>query len=165
MQELVGHALGTQAWNGHLPVTRARLTSILERVVHGAAQFTLAERVLVTACEFWALAMAGELHTQSEKTIMGKLRFAAMVYESIGADGVASALATAHGDLARMQAKLQRKQRLQQLEAELLGAAQAMDALLARFAQQLDADDKETLRVPVQRDRKKASTQGTTLKW
>jgi hypothetical protein len=131
----------TRAWRGHMPATRARLAGILERTTQGGAQFTLAERVLVTACEFWALVMAGELHTQTELRAMGKLRFAAMVYDSLGADGVAGALRVAHGDLARLQTRLQRKRRLQMLEARLMISAQPVDTLLARFAEQLGAGD------------------------
>jgi len=127
-----------------MPATRARLASILERVVQGDARFTLAERVLVTACEFWALAMAGELHSQTELRAIGKLRFASTVYEAIGADGVADELRIAHGDLARLQTRLQRKSRLRV-------SAEPVDQLLAQLAENLGRDgsmNKERIRAP-----------------
>ena len=134
-----------------MPATRARLASILERVVQGDARFTLAERVLVTACEFWALAMAGELHSQTELRAIGKLRFASTVYEAIGADGVADELRIAHGDLARLQTRLQRKSRLKLLEARLRVSAEPVDQLLAQLAENLGRDgsmNRERIRAP-----------------
>jgi hypothetical protein len=131
---------GAKSWTGHMPATRARLTSILERVVQGDARFTLAERVLVTACEFWALAMAGELHSQTELRAVGKLRFASTVYDAIGAGGVADELRIAHGDLSRLQTRLQRKSRLKLLEARLRVSAEPVDRLLAHLAENLEHD-------------------------
>jgi hypothetical protein len=131
---------GATSWTGHMPATRARLTSILERVVQGDARFTLAERVLVTACEFWALAMAGELHSQTELRAIGKLRFASTVYDAIGARCVADELRIAHGDMARLQTRLQRKSRLKLLEARLRVSAEPVDKLLAHLADSLGHD-------------------------
>jgi hypothetical protein len=125
-------------WPGHLPATRARLIAILERVVQGQSECTLAERVLVAACEFWSLAMAGELHLQTDLRAMGKLRFAAMVYDAIGAEEVASALRTAHVEMSCVPAGAQRRQRMQVLEENLQRHAPAVDALLAKYAERLD---------------------------
>jgi hypothetical protein len=125
-------------WTGHLPATRSRLIAILERVVEGKTECTLAERVLVAACEFWSLAMASDLHRQTDLRAMGKLRFAAMVYDAIGADEVAAALRTAHVDMSCVPAGSQRRQRLQLLEGYLQQRAVSVDALLATYAQRLD---------------------------
>jgi hypothetical protein len=128
-------------WSGHRPGTRTRLTSILERVVRGDSDFTLQERVFVTACEFWVLAMGRELHALTDPKAVGKLRFAALVYGAIGAAGVAGALQAAHGDLVHLPTRVQRQKRLRLLEERLLLSADPVDALLARFEEQLETDD------------------------
>jgi hypothetical protein len=130
-----------RAWSGHLPGTRTRLTSILERVMRGHSDFTLQERVFVTACEFWVLAMGRELHELTDPRAVARLRFAAMVYDAIGAAGVAGALHAAHGDLVHLPTRVQRQKRLKLLEERLLLSADPVDTLLARFEEQLEVDD------------------------
>jgi hypothetical protein len=128
-----------QRWPGHLPVTRACLTMILERVVLGDAEFTLGERALVTSCEFWALTMAGELHSHTDARALRMIRYAGMVFDSIGVVGVASVLKAAHPDLIGTQSQLRRRKRLKMLEAELWQTTEPVDELLARFAEQLNS--------------------------
>jgi len=41
-------------WNGHALVTRTKLLGILERAAGGSDDFSISERALFTACEFWA---------------------------------------------------------------------------------------------------------------
>ena len=41
-------------WRGHLPITCEMLLPILERAAAGANDFSRAERILYTTCEFWA---------------------------------------------------------------------------------------------------------------
>jgi hypothetical protein len=133
--------LRATAWIGHSPGTSARLTTILERVVQGSNDFTLQERIFVTACEFWVLAMHRELHARTELKAIGKLRFASRVFDAIGAAGVAGALQSAHSDLAHPQSRALRQRRLKLLEDRLLLSADPVDALLARFAENLAASD------------------------
>ena len=46
------------AWRGHLPITSRMLLRILSKAAAGKSEFSRAERILYTACEFWAAAAA-----------------------------------------------------------------------------------------------------------
>jgi hypothetical protein len=130
-------SVGENDLSGHLPATRARLSAILERVGRGNNEFTLAERVFVAACEFWVLAMGRELHALTNLRAIGKLRFAAMVFEAIGAVGVAGALQAAHIDMVQLKTQAQRRGRLMLLEERLLLSREPVDILLAHLADNL----------------------------
>jgi hypothetical protein len=130
-------SVGPNAHSGHLPATQARLYAILARVAQGRNDFTLAERVFVAACEFWVLAMGRELHALTNLRAIGKLRFAAMVYDAIGAVGVAGALQAAQGDLIQLKTQAQRRGRLMLLEEWLLLSREPVDTLLAQLADNL----------------------------
>jgi hypothetical protein len=126
-----------QAWGGHLPETRRKLLAILERVVRGDSHFTLAERGLVTACEFWALAMAGDLHRSTGSRAISRLRFISTIYAAMGAASVAAELRDAHRFLTRAHTLQQRRMRFRSLENSLRDTTDAVDALIAQFARDL----------------------------
>jgi len=126
---------GATVWSAHLPATRARLSMILERAMHGERDFTIGERMLVFACEYWVLAMGRGLHRHTDHAATAKLRCAAIVFEAIGANDVAAALTAAHEDL--LYPHTARQRRLKLLEYQLRVSADLVDALLAQFADNL----------------------------
>jgi hypothetical protein len=127
-------AAGSPSWGGHLPATQLKLLAILERVVCGDANFTLAERGLVTACEFWALAMAGDLHRSTGARAISRLRYLSTIYAALGAVSVAKDLRDAHRMLVRARTLQQRRIRFRALEDSLRGNQDSVDVLIARFA-------------------------------
>jgi hypothetical protein len=134
-----GRGFPGSSWTGHKVGTRAGVITIFERAIRTGRRFTLAERALMTACEFWVLAMSRELHTRTSPGAIAMLRFVALAYDSIGAAGVAETLLDAHRDLMAIQYAANRRQRLIQLEDQLLLSSNAVDALLERVATELAA--------------------------
>jgi hypothetical protein len=141
------------SWNGHRVDTRAGLITIFQCAMRTGRQFTLPQRALMTACKFWVLAMRRELHLRTSPRAIAALEFAGIAYDSIGVPGVAEALRDAHRDLIVIQRTANRRQRLTQLEDQLLLSANAVDTLLERVATELAATD-----VVTEADRDRSAT-------
>ncbi len=121
-------------WAGHLPITRARLFSILEAAAMGRRDFSLAERALCTTCEFWAAVAARRLGWYLGPPTADRLRLVGTVLEAIGSPETARTLHEARIDLAAALTPRQRRLCVRLLEERLLESPDPMDALIARFA-------------------------------
>jgi hypothetical protein len=64
------------SWYGHLPVTSIALFSILSRLATDDCDFSRDERVLFTACEYWAAVSATDLRSHLGRRPAGRLRAA-----------------------------------------------------------------------------------------
>jgi hypothetical protein len=135
------------AWPGHRPITRTRMLGILERAVAGRNDFSLDERALCTACEFWASVAAGVLCAHLRTNAVDRLRSAAVVYSAIGASHFARLLDNALADLCYVQTSRERQLRLKLLEQQLRESTDRVDQLLAQFAETVSSPGASEARV------------------
>jgi hypothetical protein len=124
-------------WNGHALVTRTKLLGTLERAAAGSDDFSISERALYTACEFWAAVESRGLQDYLGTDAGHQLRYASIVYTAIGAHDVALALEQALAALADVGSEQLRLQCIRELQSRLLQSADPIDNLIARFAQRL----------------------------
>jgi hypothetical protein len=80
------------AWDGHQPDTSAALLDVITTATSGSAKVTRSDRVLFTACEFWASARNAALHSQLKDDALGQLRAAETAFTVIGLTKAASIL-------------------------------------------------------------------------
>lgn len=79
-------------WDGHQPDTSAALLDVITTATTGAAKVTRSDRVLFTACEFWASARNSALLSQLGDDPLGQLRAAETAFTVIGLTKAASIL-------------------------------------------------------------------------
>lgn len=119
-------------WRGHFPITHFVLRALLnKRNGADAADFSRAETVLLTACQFWAAAAMRQLPDYLGSNPVPKLLVAFEAFSEIGAVRVASALRVAVG--AHSGTGPLRENALD-LEARVLDTEDAIDRLIAQFA-------------------------------
>lgn len=124
-------------WKGHLPMASASLPSILERAARGGSQFSLAERALFMACEFWNAIAARRLATHLGGGAIDTLRYMNIIYSGIGAPQVASAVSAAVRELEGVSSAQGRLRCLTALQERLLRIKEPVDHLIARLADSL----------------------------
>jgi hypothetical protein len=71
-------------WSGHERDTTAMLLDVLTTATTGSAKISRANRVLFTACEFWAAARNGSLLDQLRENTLVQLRAAEAAFTVIG---------------------------------------------------------------------------------
>src|SRR5580765_2513261 len=71
-------------WTGHEHDTSAMLLDVLTTATSGSAKISRANRVLFTACEFWAAARNGTLIEQLRREPLKQLRAAEAAFTVIG---------------------------------------------------------------------------------
>lgn len=108
--------------------------SILSRAALGASHFTVAERGLFVACEFWAAVKARTLSSHLGANALEQLQIAATTFKAIGAADFAYQLDCTLGELPYLGGDEQRRQCIAVLESCLLLTTDPVDELLARFA-------------------------------
>jgi hypothetical protein len=74
----------SQDWEGHKPATSALLLDVITTAATGSAKVSRADRVLFTACEFWASARNGSLLVQLSDDPVTQLRAAEAAFTVIG---------------------------------------------------------------------------------
>jgi hypothetical protein len=121
-------------WRGHSQVTSVALLSLLERVVAGQTEFSRAERLFCVACEFWAAVNARELDAHLSSEMGDPLSDARFAFSAIGAKYVVKILNQAAVGAAGSRSRGARRQRIADVEEQLLCASDPVDILIARFA-------------------------------
>ena len=124
-------------WGGHSAVTRQKLLTILERAAEGADDFSISERALYVACEFWAAVESRTLRVFLGPAAAEQLRYVAIVYSAIGADGVAREVKQALLALSLADTSSQSALCVASLQERLRYTADPLDDLITRFAQRL----------------------------
>jgi hypothetical protein len=124
-------------WRGHLPITHETLLAILERAAAGSGDFSRAERILYTTCEFWAAVDARSIVTHLGSEVVDNLQDAIFAFSAIGALHVKNTLNAFYGDLANAPTKQRLLERLAALEDDLSKTKDPVDYLIARFAENL----------------------------
>jgi hypothetical protein len=86
------------AWRGHFPITSFVLLELLRKAEAGGRDFSRAERVLFTACEFWAAVATRSLTTYLKVDAIERLDSACVALASIGAIRVADVVRVVLGE-------------------------------------------------------------------
>jgi hypothetical protein len=124
-------------WGGHLPITSEMLLPILQRAASGANDFTYAERILYTACEFRAAVAARTIVTHLGSETRDNLHNAILAFTALGALRFASALSAALCALTDTPTKRHLYRRLRALENDLIDSKESIDHLIADFAEKV----------------------------
>jgi hypothetical protein len=124
-------------WQKHLPLASASLLSTFENAGRVGVQFSLAERALFMACEFWTAVSTRRLPAYPGMGSIDALRYMSMIYLSMGAHGVASAVNVAIGELECAARAQDRHQCLATLQERLLKTRDPVDHMIARLAETL----------------------------
>jgi hypothetical protein len=125
---------GMSSWRGHPPIAHEVLLSILLRAAAGDQNFTRDERILYTACEFWAAIQSRSIVTHLGLKARDYLRDAAVAFLAIGATHVASLLNAVQRDPASALTTELLLQGLAALENELPNTLDPVDHWIARDA-------------------------------
>ncbi len=121
-------------WQGHLAITREVLLRILLRSAGGDEDFTRAERILYTTCEFWAAIRTRSIAAHLGAQIAENLHNASAAFSAIGANHVANSLNACHRELAAALTAEQLLEPLAALENELSVTSDPVDLLIAHYA-------------------------------
>jgi hypothetical protein len=100
-------------------------------------QFSLAERALFQACEFWNAISARRVVEHLGAGAIDALRYMSIIYSAIGAHGVARAMVLAIAELEGTSVPQTRHEHLATLQVLLLKTGDPVDELITRFAQKL----------------------------
>ena len=123
-----------EVWPGHLPATRKGLLPILEKAALGGTDFTVAERALFTACEFWAAAKARALSSHLGASAPEQLQCVGTIFAAIGAPRFAYEVDCTLSELPYLRSNERCEQSIKSLEGRLLLTEDPVDDLLGRFA-------------------------------
>jgi hypothetical protein len=122
-------------WRGHELATSEALLALFLKAQSGGKDFSRAERVLFTACEFWAAAKNGTLREYLPfSTAIGKLVDAEESFETIGLVDLARSLRSGLARLGRVDTSMSIKAVLTSIEDSIAKSDEPVDKLLAQFA-------------------------------
>ena len=128
------HVREVDTWRGRFPNTSLVLRALLEKAVTAGSELSREERLLYTACEFWAAVAATSLAGLLGSTAGQQMRIAAAAFEEIGSARTARAISRASAKFEAIQSVSQLRGLAHTLEARLLAIGEPVDALIARYA-------------------------------
>jgi hypothetical protein len=132
-------------WQGYLPEASASLLSTFNRASRRGVQFSLAERALFMACEFWTAISERNLAAHLGADSIDALRYMSIIYSSIGAQAVVSAMGAAIVEIEGTAHQLTRNKCLAALQERLLKTQDPVDQLIARMAVKLGLGSRGSL--------------------
>jgi hypothetical protein len=121
-------------WPGHLPITCMVLFSILKRATTEECEFSRDERVLVTACEFWAAVSASELRAHLGSQPTERLRAAGIALGSLGAVALVQTVFAGIDELMNLKTRECRDECVDRLEHRLQLTEDSVDVLIGLMA-------------------------------
>jgi hypothetical protein len=121
-------------WNGHKPATSAVLLDVITTAATGSAQVSRADRVLFTACEFWASARNGSLLGQLSDEPLTQLRAAEAAFTVIGLRKAAGIVQRGRMALMKTSPPVSLKVVADSIEGELATLDEPVDQMIADFA-------------------------------
>lgn len=124
----------SEGWEGHKPATSALLLDVITTAATGSAKVTRADRVLFTACEFWASARNGSLMSQLSDDPVGQLRAAEAAFTVIGLKKAAGIVQRGRMDMMRTAPPVPLQAVTEALEKELASLDEPVDQMIADFA-------------------------------
>jgi len=123
-----------QNWEGHKPATSAVLLDVITTATTGSAKVSRADRVLFTACEFWASARNGSLLSQLSDDPVTQLRAAEAAFTVIGLKRAASIVQRGRMDMMKTSPPVPLQIVTENLERELATLDEPVDQMIADFA-------------------------------
>ena len=123
-----------QGWEGHKPATSALLLDVITTAATGSAQVSRADRVLFTACEFWASARNGSLLGQLSDEPLTQLRAAEAAFTVIGLRKAAGIVQRGRMALMKTSPPVSLKVVADGIEGELATLDEPVDQMIADFA-------------------------------
>ncbi len=127
----------TGNWEGHQPATSERLLDVMTTATSGSAKVSRSEKVLFTACEFWASARNRNLLGQLSDDAITQLRAAEASFTVIGLTQVAGVLRRARIDLTETDSPPPLHNVAENIEKCLADSGEPVDQVLAEFASEL----------------------------
>jgi hypothetical protein len=127
-------------WEGHQPATSARLLDVMTTATTGSAKVSRSEKVLFTACEFWASARNHNLLGQLAEDATTQLRAAEASFTVIGLTEVAGVIRRARVDLADTDPPPALRNVVENIEKCLADSTEPVDQALADYASELARD-------------------------
>jgi len=124
----------SQGWEGHKPATSAVLLDVITTATTGSAKVSRADRVLFTACEFWASARNGSLLSQLSEDPVTQLRAAEAAFTVIGLTKAASIVQGGRMAMMRTSPPVPLEVVTGNLEKELATLDEPVDQMIADFA-------------------------------
>jgi hypothetical protein len=121
-------------WEGHKPATSALLLDVITTATTGSAKVSRADRVLFTACEFWASARNGSLLSQLSEDPVTQLRAAEAAFTVIGLRTAAGIVQRARMDMMKTSPSVPLQAVANNLEKELAALEEPVDQMIADFA-------------------------------
>ena len=116
---------------------RQILLSVLEEEAGDPGDGSIAARALHSACEFWATVNNGTLGHYLGTSAAERLRYAAIVFQAMGATAVASTIYEALAELSRTASTIQRERWVMALQERLLLSADPLHDLISRLTQRV----------------------------
>jgi hypothetical protein len=121
-------------WHGHTTKTSAALVAILSDAQSGSTRFSYAERVLCTACEFWAAAMNHTLAEHLGSSAEAVLRDAEEAFAAMGLSSVVTILAKGRSCLTTTEPPVPARQIAAHLQTALNRLEEPVDERIGQYA-------------------------------
>ena len=122
-------------WNGHEPATSDVLLDLLTTAHTGRTRFSIAQRALFTACEFWAATKNSALMEHLSDDTENKLQAAEQSFTLIGLKWTTVVIKRARLQLA-VDTPVSLQQIIEEMQSALSGTDEPVDAAIATFAGQ-----------------------------
>jgi hypothetical protein len=122
-------------WGGHRRATSEALFAVLLKAA-GGGEFSRAERVLFTACEFWAAVNNRSLRQHLSDSAIARLQDAEESFETIGLVSVAALLRSGRISLTGASPPVPLRRVAATIEETLTRTAEPVDELIADFARE-----------------------------
>jgi hypothetical protein len=113
------------------------LLALLTDAAAGRKHFTMSERTLIFACEFWAAVMNRTLAQHLGRNTSSQLRAAEHIFSAIGAQNVATVLRQGQLELGKSHAHACFRHMAEGMEASLACVDEPVDKLIALYAVEL----------------------------
>ena len=128
-------------WEGHQPATSAALLDVITTAATNSREISRSDRVLFTACEFWASARNGSLLAQLADDSSAQLRAAEVAFTVIGLTRTAGIVHHARQELADQTMPVPLALVVHNLEAALAASDEPVDRMIAEFANARERPD------------------------
>ena len=121
-------------WDGHAPATSEVLLDVITTATTGSAKVSRADRILFTACEFWAAARNRTCISQLSEDAADQLQAAETAFNVIGLVKSANILRTSRIALTDLQPRRSVQEVAEYLETALAEVDEPVDEMIADYA-------------------------------
>ena len=121
-------------WDGHAPATSEVLLDVITTATTGSAKVSRADRILFTACEFWAAARNRTCISQLSEDAADQLTAAETAFNVIGLVKSANILRTSRIALTDLQPRRSVQEVAEYLETALAEVDEPVDEMIADYA-------------------------------